>query len=57
MDGLLILCRLHDRSAIRTSLSAGLPLAQQSLSVDLLPRAAARAGQAGYDTVAITAPS
>jgi ATP-binding cassette subfamily C protein LapB len=44
LDGLLILCRLHDCSASRTSLSAGLPLAQQSLSVDLLPRAAARAG-------------
>jgi ATP-binding cassette subfamily C protein LapB len=44
LDGLLILCGLHDCSASRTSLSAGLPLAQQSLSVDLLPRAAARAG-------------
>ncbi|MFK3969385.1 type I secretion system permease/ATPase [Pseudomonas sp. NPDC087358] len=44
LDGLLILCRLHDCSASRTSLSAGLPLAQQLLSVDLLPRAAARAG-------------
>ena len=44
LDGLLILCRLHDCSASRSSLSAGLPLAQQSLSVDLLPRAAARAG-------------
>lgn len=44
LDGLLILCRLHDCSASRSSLSAGLPLAQQSLSVELLPRAAARAG-------------
>lgn len=44
LDGLLILCRLHDRAASRTSLSAGLPLAEQRLSVDLLPRAAARAG-------------
>jgi ATP-binding cassette, subfamily C, bacterial LapB len=44
LDGLLILCRLHDCSASRTSLSAGLPLAKQALSVDLLPRAAARAG-------------
>ncbi|RAU49699.1 MULTISPECIES: type I secretion system permease/ATPase [unclassified Pseudomonas] len=44
LDGLLILCRLHDCHASRTSLSAGLPLAQQSLSVELLPRAAARAG-------------
>ncbi len=44
LDGLLILCRLHDCSASRSSLSAGLPLAQQCLSADLLPRAAARAG-------------
>ncbi|MET0124865.1 MAG: type I secretion system permease/ATPase [Pseudomonas caspiana] len=44
LDGLLILCRLHDCAASRTSLSAGLPLAEQRLSVDLLPRAAARAG-------------
>ena len=44
LDGLLILCKLHDCSASRTSLSAGLPLAQQRLDVELLPRAAARAG-------------
>jgi ATP-binding cassette subfamily C protein LapB len=44
LDGLLILCKLHDCTASRSSLSAGLPLAQQRLSVDLLPRAAARAG-------------
>src|SRR5476649_451650 len=44
LDGLLILCKLHDCSASRTSLSAGLPLAQQRLGIDLLPRAAARAG-------------
>ncbi|OCR24743.1 ABC transporter [Pseudomonas syringae] len=44
LDGLLILCKLHDRTASRSSLSAGLPLAQQRLSADLLPRAAARAG-------------
>ncbi|MFJ3524141.1 type I secretion system permease/ATPase [Pseudomonas sp. NPDC090203] len=47
LDGLLILCRLHDCNASRTSLSAGLPLAQQALTVDLLPRAAARAGLQG----------
>jgi len=44
LDGLLILCKLHDCTASRSSLSAGLPLAQQRLSADLLPRAAARAG-------------
>jgi len=47
LDGLLILCRLHDCNVSRTSLSAGLPLAQQALTVDLLPRAAARAGLQG----------
>jgi len=44
LDGLLILCKLHDCIASRTSLSAGLPLAQHRLGVELLPRAAARAG-------------
>ena len=44
LDGLMILCKLHDRTVSRASLSAGLPLAQQRLSLDLLPRAAARAG-------------
>ncbi|MFJ4429954.1 type I secretion system permease/ATPase [Pseudomonas sp. NPDC089395] len=47
LDGLLILCRLHGCAASRTSLSSGLPLAQQRLSADLLPRAAARAGLQG----------
>jgi ATP-binding cassette subfamily C protein LapB len=44
LDGLLILCKLHECPATRSSLSAGLPLAEQRLSADLLPRAAARAG-------------
>ncbi|MDY7561139.1 type I secretion system permease/ATPase [Pseudomonas sp. CCC3.2] len=44
LDGLLILCKLHDCTVSRASLSAGLPLKQQRLTVDLLPRAAARAG-------------
>ncbi len=44
LDGLLLLCRLHGRAASRDSLSAGLPLPQQRLSPELLPRAAARAG-------------
>src|SRR5207253_3534349 len=43
LDGLLILCKLHDCTVSRASLSAGLPLPQQRLSLDLLPRAAARA--------------
>ncbi len=47
LDGLLILCKLHDCPASRGSLSAGLPLAEQRLSADLLARAAARAGLQG----------
>lgn len=47
LDGLLILCRLHGCSVSRTSLSAGLPLPQQRLTAELLPRAAARAGLQG----------
>ncbi|PTQ68380.1 ATP-binding cassette subfamily C protein LapB [Pseudomonas sp. GV071] len=44
LDGLLILCNLHNCSASRGSLSAGLPMPEQRLSPELLPRAAARAG-------------
>ncbi|MFJ4371601.1 type I secretion system permease/ATPase [Pseudomonas japonica] len=44
LDGLLILCKLHGCTASRASLCSGLPLPQQRLDVDLLPRAAARAG-------------
>ncbi|NQD91990.1 type I secretion system permease/ATPase [Pseudomonas sp. CrR25] len=47
LDGLLILCRLHGCSASRGSLSAGLPMPEQRLSAELLPRAAARAGLQG----------
>ncbi|WP_443218165.1 type I secretion system permease/ATPase [Pseudomonas sp. Gutcm_11s] len=47
LDGLLILCKLHDCSASRASLTAGLPLPEQRLSANLLPRAAARAGLQG----------
>ncbi|WP_313300728.1 type I secretion system permease/ATPase [Pseudomonas sp.] len=47
LDGLLILCRLHGRSASRASLCSGLPLARQRMSPELLPRAAARAGLQG----------
>lgn len=44
LDGLLILSKLHGRTISRASLSAGLPLPDQRLPADLLPRAAARAG-------------
>jgi ATP-binding cassette subfamily C protein LapB len=47
LDGLLIFCKLHGCSASRGSLSAGLPMPEQRLSADLLPRAAARAGLQG----------
>jgi len=47
LDGLLILCKLHGCSASRGSLSAGLPLPEQRLTPELLPRAAARAGLQG----------
>ncbi|MVW75690.1 type I secretion system permease/ATPase [Pseudomonas sp. R-22-3w-18] len=47
LDGLLILCKLHGCSASRGSLSAGLPMPEQCLSPELLPRAAARAGLQG----------
>jgi len=47
LDGLLILCKLHGCPASRGSLSAGLPMAEQRLSADLLARAAARAGLQG----------
>lgn len=44
LDGLLILCKLHGCAVSRASLSCGLPLLNQRLSLDLLPRAAVRAG-------------
>ena len=47
LDGLLILCKLHGCSASRGTLSAGLPMPEQRMSPDLLPRAAARAGLQG----------
>lgn len=43
LDGLLILCKLHGCNVTGTSLTAGLPLPEQRLSLALLPRAAARA--------------
>ncbi len=47
LDGLLILCNLHECSASRASLTAGLPMPEQCLTTELLPRAAARAGLQG----------
>ncbi|QZN94675.1 type I secretion system permease/ATPase [Symbiopectobacterium purcellii] len=47
LDGLLILCALQGKSASRATLTAGLPLAKQRLTVPLLPRAASRAGLQG----------
>ncbi|MBB1521088.1 type I secretion system permease/ATPase [Pseudomonas sp. SR9] len=47
LDGLLILCNLHECSASRASLTAGLPMPEQCLTPELLPRAAARAGLQG----------
>jgi len=43
LDCLLQLSKLHGRPASRTGLSAGLPLVNNRLTVDLFPRAASRA--------------
>ncbi|WP_369959740.1 type I secretion system permease/ATPase [Pseudomonas benzenivorans] len=47
LDSLLSLCSFHQKSVSRAMLTAGLPLPEQRLTVDLLPRAAARAGLQG----------
>ena len=47
LDGLLALCALHQKPASAAMLTTGLPLPKQRLSVELLPRAAARAGLQG----------
>ena len=44
LDCLIEICRLHGHSATRASLSAGLPLVDGRLPLDLAERAAARAG-------------
>jgi ATP-binding cassette subfamily C protein LapB len=46
LDCLIEVCRLHGVAASRASLSAGLPLDKQPLTVALLERAASRAGLA-----------
>ncbi len=47
LDSLLTLCQLHQKPASRAMLTSGLPLPEQRLSAELLPRAAARAGLQG----------
>jgi ATP-binding cassette subfamily C protein LapB len=47
LASLLSLCGLHQKSVSRAMLTAGLPLPEQRLSAELLPRAAARAGLQG----------
>ncbi|QXI53750.1 type I secretion system permease/ATPase [Pseudomonas alvandae] len=47
LDGLLALCMLHQKPASAAMLTTGLPLPKQRLSVELLSRAAARAGLQG----------
>jgi ATP-binding cassette, subfamily C, bacterial LapB len=44
LDCLIEICRLHGQAASRASLSAGLPLPQGRLSLELTERAAARVG-------------
>jgi len=47
LDSLLSLCSVHQKSVSRAMLTAGLPLPEQRLTAELLPRAAARAGLQG----------
>ena len=47
LDSLLTLCEFHQKPASRAMLTTGLPLPAQRLTVELLPRAAARAGLQG----------
>ncbi|MDH4061349.1 MAG: ABC transporter transmembrane domain-containing protein, partial [Aquincola sp.] len=46
LDSLVEVCRLHGQGASRASLSAGLPLVDGRLTLELAERAAARAGMA-----------
>ncbi|MBW8756571.1 MAG: type I secretion system permease/ATPase [Burkholderiales bacterium] len=46
LDCLVEVCRLHGQHATRASLSAGLPLAHGRLTLNLVERAASRAGMA-----------
>lgn len=47
LDSLLALCTMHQKTVSRAMLTSGLPLPSQRLSVELVPRAAARAGLQG----------
>lgn len=47
LDSLLSLCALHQKTVSRAMLTAGLPLPEQRLTRELLPRAAARGGLQG----------
>ncbi|WP_421682628.1 type I secretion system permease/ATPase [Stutzerimonas urumqiensis] len=47
LDSLLSLCACHQKPASRATLTAGLPMPEQRLTAELLPRAAARAGLRG----------
>ncbi|MCQ4349098.1 type I secretion system permease/ATPase [Pseudomonas stutzeri] len=47
LDSLLSLCALHQKPASRAMLTSGLPLPEQRLTAELLPRAAARGGLQG----------
>ncbi len=44
LDSLMAICTLHSKSPTRVSLTAGLPLRNNRLSLVVFPRAAARAG-------------
>ncbi|CAM5797650.1 type I secretion system permease/ATPase [Rhizobacter fulvus] len=44
LDGLVEICRLHGRAASRATLSAGMPLVEGRMTLELAERAAARAG-------------
>lgn len=44
LDSLLILCSLHGKPVSRSTLSSGLPLENDRLTLNIFPRAAARAG-------------
>jgi ATP-binding cassette subfamily C protein LapB len=46
LDGLVEICRLHGRAASRATLSAGMPLVEGRMTLELAERAAARAGMA-----------
>ena len=44
LDSLMTICTLHGKASSRVSLTAGLPLRNNRLTLPVFPRAAARAG-------------